>query len=442
MAGQPQVLEKMLERIKPRGMHQIDPDLAGFLQHICTKNKETISERLPELERILRQHSTNRTVDYDRHYLPYITHYMPKNYAKIQNVLLELLRKDLLPDRMQVLDIGAGPGTSAFAAANFFTHLAETEKELGITRNRKIKIISIEKYNNNRDAFRIMRDWYYSRNQFAQQNIEIADPLDSAAHQDIDLTSTFASQFDLAILSNVLTEMHDQFDRTIAKISQLVNPDGTIALIETSDKVGTNKLNRAKETLKSEGMTIYSPSAIWHPFCEFRDTTDYERSGWGCLGSCTLCAIEKPKMQQIRYEGIESSRKDIKYSFVMMRKDGIHLHGKKPGQDYVKMKELKPMGRTNVRLFKQRQKGAWNNPTTAKINNQEYSIYYACDGTCGRNSIYLLANTWHSMHINNNSDDGDILDIRNTLITTGNYSQMTEITADDKASITIEKNTL
>lgn len=423
-------------------MHQIDQDLAGFLQHICTKNKEKISERLPELEKILRQHSSNRTVDYDRHYLPYLTHYLPKNYAKIQNVLLELLRKDLLPDRMQVLDIGAGPGTSAFAIANFFTHLAETEKELGITKDRKIKINSLEKYKNNRDAFKIMRDWYYSRNQFAQQNIEIADPLDSAAHQDIDLTSTFASQFDLAILSNVLTEMHDQFDRTIAKISQLVNPDGTIALIETSDKVGTNKLNRAKETLKSEGMTIYSPSAIWHPFCEFRDTTDYERFGWGCLGPCTLCAIEKPKMQQIRYKGIESSRKDIKYSFVMMRKDGIHLHDKKPGQDYVKMKELKPIGRTNVRLFRQRQKGAWNNPTTAKINNQEYSIYYACDGTCGRNSIYLLANTWHSMHINNNSDDGDILDIRNTLITTGNYSQMTEITADDKASITIEKNTL
>ena len=441
MPKQQDIVNAMLERIKPNGVHQIDPIVADLLTEICARNKETIKERLPELEEILKQFGSNRTVDYDKYYLPYLTHYLPKNYAKVQNILLELMRKDLLPENMCIMDIGSGQGTSELAIANFFTQLAEAERELGMSREHKISVFSTEKYKNNREGLIVLRDRYCQKNEYARQNIQIADPWDATAHPEIEITESSKGTFDLVILSNVLTEMHDAFDQTVAKISQLVKSDGTIALIETADKVGTNKLNRAKEVLKEQRMTIYSPAGIWHPFCEFKDTTEYEKISWGIIGPCTMCAIEKPNMQRIRYDGMEGSRKDVKYSFVMMRRDGITTYEKKPGNDYVKLKDIKPLGKTNVRVFKQRRHGRWDKPEKQYLNDVPYSIWYTCDGTCGRKHMYLIAHPQKEREIDN-AQDGDILDIKNALIQKRPDGPEVYVTADEGSQITVEKNTL
>jgi len=441
MAKQPEIIEHMLERIKPNEVHQVDPYIAEMLTGIVSRNKEHIQERLPELENILRQYSVERDVDYNRYVMPYLTHYLPKNYAKVQNVLLELLRKDLLPDKMRILDIGSGPGTSAFAIANFFTHLSEAEKELGIARKRKVTVYSNEKYPKNIEIFQKLKDAYYEKNPYARKNIKLLDPLEVTITETKKTKKDF-KRTDLVLLSNVLTEMEDDFEKTIVTISSLVNSEGSLAIIETADKVATNKINKAKHVLRGEEFEVYSPAGIWTPCCEFQDPLDYASRGWGRIGDCTFCCIEKPNMQCIRYPGtIGGSKNDLKYSLVIMRQDGETVFKKMPS-GYSKLKGI-TAGRKNVRIFKQRRKTRHGETVEKKINGKDCPVYYACDGTAGREYAQLVSYIRENTRIIARADDGDVLDIKDALIQNNHegYAQK-NIIVDSDSEIKVKKNTL
>jgi len=431
----------MLERIKPNGAHQIDTHIAEMLTGIVGRNQEHVQARLPELENILRQYSAERDVNYDKYVIPYMTHYMPKNYAKVQNVLLELLRKDLLPDRMRILDIGSGPGTSAFAIANFFTNLAEVEKELGVGRKRRVTVYSNEKYPKNIELFNKFRDEYCRKNAYARQNINLLDPLEVTITESKRTKKDF-KRTDLVLLSNVLTEMKDDFEKTIVTISTLVNPEGSLAIIETADKVATNKINQAKHVLRGEDFEVYSPAGIWTPCCEFQDPLDYASRGWGRMGECTFCCIEKPNMQTIRYPGvIGGSKNDLKYSLVIMRKDGQTLFNRMP-VGYSKLKNIEP-GRRNVRVFKQRRKIQHGELVEKTINERDCPVYFACDGTAGRDYAQLVSYTRDNTRIIARTCDGDILNIENALIQQNfaGYAKK-DIIVDGNSEVSVEKNTL
>lgn len=443
MPGQQDIINAMLARIKKEGHHIIDKNLEAVLNEKALQNKDNIKENLDALTQLLQQSRSHKIIDYEQYCLPYMTHYLPKNYAKIQNALLELLRKDLLQDNLSIFDIGSGPGTSAFAIANFFTNLADIEQGLGINRVRKIKISQAEKYAKNIELFKAARDEYYKMNRYAQRNIEMPNPAQITIMEKNFITDEYKGKFDIFIFANVLNEMIDNIESTVTNLSEGINKNGSMIFIEAADVMGTNAIIRVKNALGNmkSPMTIYSPAGIWHPFCEFKDETDYQNNP-SSTGPCSYCCIEKPDMYVTHYPGLSCSKKDIKYSFVIMRKDGINLHNKKPGPGYFKMKELQPKGRANVKLFVQRQKGAWNNPVMTQINGSDYYVRYACDGTCGRNHMYLMVRPYFNNIINTESTDGDILDIQNALIAIINYRNKAEIIVDEKTVIQIEKNTL
>lgn len=441
MARQPEIIEHMLERIKPNEVHTIDPLITEMLTRTVSRNKEHIRERLPELEKILRQYSVERDVDYNKYVLPYLTHYMPKNYAKVQNVLLELLRKDLLPDKMRILDIGSGPGTSAFAIANFFTHLSAVEKELGISRKRKVTVYSNEKYPKNIDIFHKLRGAYYEKNPYARRNIKLLDPLEVTITESKKTKKDF-KRTDLVLISNVLTEMEDDFEKTVVTISTLVNPEGSLAIIETADKVATNKINKAKQVLRGEDFEVYSPTGIWSPCCEFQDPVDYATRGWGSVGGCTFCCITKPNMQCIRYPlPLGGSKNDLKYSLVIMRKDGETLFKRMPA-GYSKLKDIES-GRKNVRVLKQRRKTRHGETVEKTIKNKECPLYFSCDGTAGLEYAQIVSYMQENTRIISRADDGDVLDIKNALIQP-NYigHAKKDIIVDGNSEIRVKKNTL
>ncbi|MEM4264101.1 MAG: hypothetical protein QW666_04395, partial [Candidatus Woesearchaeota archaeon] len=321
------------------------------------------------------------------------------------------LRKDLLPERLQIHDIGSGPGTTAFAAANFFTHLAEVERDCGLKRKRKVTISSSEKYKNNREAFKWLREMYYAKNQYAKEKIIITDPFEKTVTEDLSIKKEFAESVDIVIMSNVLSEMQDDFQKTIKTISKIIKKDGSFVLIETADVVATNKINRAKYVLRNEGFDVYSPAAVWSPCCEFVDTQKFEQCGWGEYGDCTYCYITKPEIQKLKYPG-ESPASDMKYSFVIMRKDGISLFPGIP-QGYSKLKGIS-QGRHNIRIFRQREKtGKY---AFKEINNRVCQVFFSCDGTCGRDYAQLIPYDFNHTGTVLSAREGDLLDLRNVLI--------------------------
>lgn len=442
MPGQLEIIERVIAKIKKEDHHIIDKNLEAILQGIAAQKKDEITEKLDGLTQLLRRPHSHKIVDYEQYCLPYMTHYLPKNYAKVQNALLELLRKDLLQENMSIWDIGAGPGTSAFAIANFFTSLAEAEQELGISRARKIKVLQAEKHAKNIELFKAARDEYYKRNQYAQKNIEMQDPVQRTIVQANFITEEYKGKFDIFIFANVLNEMTDNIELTVTNLSEGINKDGSMIFIDAADVMGTNAITRVKNALGNmkNPMTIYSPAGIWQPFCEFRDQTDYQKNP-GSAGPCSYCCIEKPNMHVTHYPGLVCSRSDIRYSFVILRKDGMTTQENRPGKDYTKLKDIKPIGRTNVQVFKQRRYGRWDKPEKQYINDVPYSIWYTCDGTCGRKHTYLLTHSQKESEIND-AQDGDILDIRNALIQKKPDGAEIYVTADEQAEIKIEKNTL
>ena len=49
----------------------------------------------------------------------YFAHYFPANLGKLQLVLLDLLRAGHFPERLHVVNLGVGPGTSFVAVLDF-----------------------------------------------------------------------------------------------------------------------------------------------------------------------------------------------------------------------------------------------------------------------------------------------------------------------------------
>jgi ribosomal protein RSM22 (predicted rRNA methylase) len=54
----------------------------------------------------------------------YMAHYLPANVGKLQMVLLDILRAGHLPEKLHVLDLGVGPGTTFVAVTDFLLALA------------------------------------------------------------------------------------------------------------------------------------------------------------------------------------------------------------------------------------------------------------------------------------------------------------------------------
>ncbi len=49
----------------------------------------------------------------------YFAHYFPANLGKLQIVLLDLLRAGQFPEKLHMVDLGTGPGTSFVAVLDF-----------------------------------------------------------------------------------------------------------------------------------------------------------------------------------------------------------------------------------------------------------------------------------------------------------------------------------
>ncbi|MBW3014259.1 small ribosomal subunit Rsm22 family protein [Candidatus Woesearchaeota archaeon] len=443
-----EVVEELRNRLKPGGVHTIDTILTGILQEefqAIDPEEMALVDRLGEHYRANYSSSKGR-IEYDRVSLGYALHYMPPYYAKIQNMFLELFRNDLLPEHMKILDVGAGTGSAVFAAVNFFSTLSEVLTQFGERREFNLEIQLVERSGRNIEIFRQLWTKYKQKwsevedlwgGAFTAENVTVKKPKQDEVKPDIKIARKSYKTSDMVLFSHFLNEISGDKINILHEFMQVVKDDGSFVIIEPADKHGTKLVSHVRMFKKDLGWYVYSPCAIWHPFC----SSQHEYTG-----DCAFCAISKPDIQPVRYNR-RRSKTDMKYAYAILRQDGEHTHLGRPDEEYTKFSELHripnlPVRNVHVRAIKQREK----NFVTRRIQGQDLhgASYYVCDGTSGRAHTQLVA-LGSKQRVIDNADDGDILDIQNAYAARAPSEDkwcIYEIIATEQSNVRIIENTL
>jgi SAM-dependent methyltransferase len=247
-----------------------------------------------------------RSLQYTKAYnvLGYLAYHFPVYFIQTEHLLAMLTRDGLLKKSMTVLDIGTGPGVVPLAIADFWSRLD----------GAKADVYSVERSEEHIEAFLYLRDRFVPKG----GKVSVKPPVKA------DITTSdpvkIPQHVDLLVFSNVLNELSDKSPEQRADIvmqyAERLAPDGTILIIEPAEEAVSTQLRVLSLVLKKRGLSIHSPCTyIWGTNC----TPD--RCWSFVIAPCirptrimeTLAACDEP----FRYVNT-----DIKYSYVVLRKDG------------------------------------------------------------------------------------------------------------------------
>jgi hypothetical protein len=247
-----------------------------------------------------------RSLQYTKAYsvLGYLAYHFPVYFIQTEHLLAMLARNGLLKKSMIIIDIGTGPGVVPLAIADFWSRLD----------GAKADVASLDRSEEHIEAFLFLRDRFVPKGGKVsikppvKADITASDPVKMPRH------------VDLIIFSNVLNELNDKSPEERADLvmhyAERLAPDGTILIVEPAEETVSTQLRVLSLALKKRGLTIHSPcSYIWGTNC----TPDR------CWSFVTAPCIRPTRIMETLAACDEPFRyvnTDIKYSYVILRKDG------------------------------------------------------------------------------------------------------------------------
>jgi hypothetical protein len=247
-----------------------------------------------------------RSLQYTKAYsvLGYLAYHVPVYFLQTEHLLAMLARDGLLKKSMTILDMGTGPGVVPLAIADFWSRLDSA----------KADVYSVERSEEHIEAFLYLRDRFVPKG----GKVSVKPPIKT----DITLPDPvkIPEQVDLVVFSNVLNELSD---KSVEQRADLVMhytgrlaPDGTVLIIEPAEEAVSTQLRVLSLALKKRGLFVHSPcSYIWGTNC----TPDR------CWSFVTAPCIRPTRIMETLARCDEPFRyvnTDIKYSYVVLRKDG------------------------------------------------------------------------------------------------------------------------
>ncbi len=241
----------------------------------------------------------------------YLHYYLPANLAKVCLPLRELARHPaglLHRDRLRVLDLGTGPGTSVLGMLEFF---AEEEQPpalefTAVDHVRENLLIAGELFGELRRTCRGTADLR-----------TVQRPI--AAKMD-DCEGTY----DIIVFSNVLNELfHGAVGRiagrtelVAAVLDRMLAQDGACIVIEPALRDTTREMLMVRDGLSERGLSVYAPCLLQERCPALVNPKDWchEDIPW----------VPSDLVQELdRRTGL---RKDsLKFSYLVLRKDGRAL---------------------------------------------------------------------------------------------------------------------
>ena len=193
----------------------------------------------------------------------YLMYYMPLNIPKVQLVFLQLMRKKKLSRKLNILDIGSGVGTTTVAIIDLILLLDNLCELYG--EDSFFDAISISTLEGSKDNITVYKKYisFFSERlseDFCFDKVEINSP------ELVDMEmSEIQGNYDVIILSNVISEIEDYWYRSYYLISLRKNltVNGDLIIIEPASKSKAKSMNKLKyDVCTSTDLKSFAPCGV------------------------------------------------------------------------------------------------------------------------------------------------------------------------------------
>jgi len=340
--------------------------------------------------------AARRRLAYTKGYavLGYLAYHFPVYFMQTEYLLRDLAAGGLLKPAMAVLDVGTGPGVVPLAIADFFSRLDGAEAT----------IYSIEQAEEHIEAFRFLRQAIFP----VKGNTTLHTPV-QADIRSID-DRKIPGPVDLLSFSNILNELEtatvtEKAD-CVMRFAGHVRQDGTILIVEPAEKETATRLRILAQTLQDRGLTVYSPcSFIWGTRCS------PERC-WSFISRPTIYPTRLMETLAACEEPFRYLNTDIKYAYVILRKDGLM-------RQIIRMPPHTKVARlSKLHLHINRKIDVVAAKMSQDLGNKKIHVFKICDGTAAK-PVYAVLPEYHR----NQGNDllsrelyGGVLEFRQVLV--------------------------
>lgn len=247
----------------------------------------------------------------------YLNYFLPVNLAKIQVLLGEMpVEKEHEP--FSVLDLGSGPGTGSLAVLDWWHGRRDAST---------LSVVSVDRSSSALHEAARLWDRYSQTAGVRGANLQTYE---GDLERSVWLNAVVPrGPFDLIILANCLNEMYaDATDpvetrtRFVTQALSLLKPSGTMMIMEPALRETSRALHRVRDRLLHDNRcTIYSPCLHERncPALVKPDDWCHEERTW-----------EPPMMIQQIDEHVGFIKDALKFSYVLLRKDGKTIVERRP----------------------------------------------------------------------------------------------------------------
>ncbi|HNX17697.1 MAG TPA: small ribosomal subunit Rsm22 family protein [Methanoregula sp.] len=337
-----------------------------------------------------------RSLQYTKGYsvLGYLAYHFPVYFMQTRHLLARLAREGLLKREMTILDLGTGPGVIPLAVADVWTCLDTA----------RATVFTVEQSKEHIEAFHHLAKSMETKD----FPVTIMPPLE----EDITRPEKMVQpeRVDLIVFSNVLNELAglpvtERAD-IVMKYAGRLAPDGTILIIEPAEEATSTSMRVLSLALKKRGLSIYAPCTfVWGTNC----TPDR------CWSFETAPSIRPTRIMNTLAECNEPFRyvnTDIKYSYVMLRKDGkTRLPCRIP-------KDTKALRLSRIHLNVGKRITVFAAKMSEDLGDKNTHMFRLCDGSAEK-PVYGVLPAFHITESNRElvlAPYGEILEIRNVLV--------------------------
>lgn len=298
----------------------------GVLNLYNVENVEDITDEIKnKINKTLNDlYNGSRTTDYSSITKEYALYYLPLNMYKVWRPLIDLLEKNQIKSDCSYLELGSGPGSTAFGIFEFYRHLALENNNISF--NIYYSLVEKEK-----EFIKIFNSLFEFYKKEIPNNLNIKI---KAFNNDVTyFLNENKEKFDYIVESNLLNpnEKIENFSYQFfsKKICNLLNKNASIILIEPVKENLSAQLKTLKFEMTKCGLNIYSPCSCAN-------------------GPCSQYAIATNDIQSINlinklYEYNIVKRNSYKpkhyFEYVVLRND--NLYNKKIEQGPIKLCDLK-----------------------------------------------------------------------------------------------------
>ena len=244
----------------------------------------------------------------------YLNYFLPANLSKI-HVLLDEMPVEQTRETFSVLDLGSGPGTGALATLDWWN---------GQGTAGALSVVAVDQ--SPAALHQAVQLWErYNRESGATGALQTY----KADLEGAWLKAVRPELFDLIILANCLNEMYtdakDPIETPAGFIRECLSrfaPHGTMMIVEPALKETSRGLHQVRDRLLQEKCcTIYSPCLHENncPALAKPDDWCHEEPAW-----------EPPPMIQEIDEAVGFIKDALKFSYLLLRKDGKTIVGRRP----------------------------------------------------------------------------------------------------------------